>query len=95
MRSALDSRRHFKNKTLGESLPEFCEAGTIVEGPSDFHYGRIANRDRSSTVTGDVLVAEAASSQLKRRYSELQRIKQTGRRGRYELLKAKRHKSVN
>ena len=93
MRSGLDPKRHFKNNTLGNSLPEFSELGTIIEGPAEFHSVRKAKREQSSTITAAVLVAERLDGRLKKRYGDVQHIKQSGRRRRSNVSKARNGRS--
>lgn len=91
MRSVLDPHRHYKkDKKLGQA--EYSQIGEIIEGPTEFFSGRINKKDRKRTFVEEVLAGEMESGRFKRKYSEIQTSKTSGKKAFYKALKAKRSK---
>jgi hypothetical protein len=71
-------------------MPEFSQVGTIIEGPTEYHNGRLQNKDRKKTFVEEVLAGEAQTSRFKKKYNEIQSSKTSGKKAYYKALKAKR-----
>lgn len=70
-----------------------AQVGTIIEGNTEFYSGRLLNKDRKQTFVEEVLAGEAETGRFKRKYSEIQAMKSSGKKAYYKALKAKRSKS--
>lgn len=71
-------------------MPEFAQVGTIIEGPTEYHNGRLQNKDRKKTFVEEVLAGEAQTGRFKKKYNEIQSSKTSGKKAYYKALKAKR-----
>lgn len=71
-------------------MPEFSQVGTIIEGPTEYHNGRLQNKDRKKTFVEEVLAGEAQTGRFKKKYNEIQSSKTSGKKAYYKSLKAKR-----
>lgn len=89
MRGVLDPKRHYK-KSDTKDVPEYSAVGTIVEGPTEFYNARINKKDRKRTFVEEVLTQEADNGRFKKKYSEIQTAKTSGKKAFYKALKAKR-----
>ena len=92
MRSALDSKRHFKKNTIGPAIPVFSQVGTVIEGASEFYSARKRRKDRKPTFMEEAFSGESSTLHLKSRYGEVQQTKQSGKRTHYNFVKATRKK---
>ncbi|KAI9841286.1 MAG: hypothetical protein M1838_003649, partial [Thelocarpon superellum] len=92
MRSVLDPKRHYKkNDGSKKSLvPEYSQVGTVVEGPTEFFSGRLANKERKKTFVEEVLSRDENMGRFKRKYNEIQSAKTSGKKAHYQTLKARR-----
>lgn len=89
-RAALDPKRHYKKEKW--TVPERFAVGTIVEAAHEWHNGRLTNRERKSTILETLMQNEESSRYFKRKFTEIQKQKSSGKRGHYKAMKAKRHK---
>ncbi|KAL8641604.1 MAG: hypothetical protein Q9228_001603 [Teloschistes exilis] len=92
MRSIWDPKRHYKNDSRKNLVPQYSQFGTILEGPTEFHSSRIPRRDRKQSFVDEVLAAEDHTLLFKRKYDDVQASKRSGRQDFYKHLKRKRSK---
>ncbi|KAN0075992.1 Fcf2 pre-rRNA processing domain containing protein [Elaphomyces granulatus] len=90
MRSVLDPKRHYKKEASKAKHPEFCEVGTIVQGPTEFFSARLVKKDRKGTFMEEIIATENKSRRLKTKYGDIQVAKSSGKKSYYQGLLAKR-----
>ncbi|KXT13709.1 hypothetical protein AC579_8104 [Pseudocercospora musae] len=90
MRNVLDPHRHYKKEGGKMKPPEYCQVGTIIEGPTEFFSGRIENKKRKRTLVEEVLAGEQETHRFKNKYGQLQEKKTSGKKAFYKALKEKR-----
>ncbi|KAI1501299.1 Fcf2 pre-rRNA processing-domain-containing protein [Biscogniauxia marginata] len=90
MRDVLDPKRHYKKDT-SKALPEFSVMGTVIEGPTDFYSSRLTKKEKKRTLVEEVLEAEDTSRRFKRKYSEIQAVKTSGKKGHYKKMMQRRY----
>ena len=74
----------------GSQFPEFSQVGTIVEGSTEFFSARIPHKQRKKTFVDEVLAGEKESGYFRRKYSEVQASKASGKKAFYMKLKERR-----
>ncbi|SMN20048.1 similar to Saccharomyces cerevisiae YLR051C FCF2 Essential nucleolar protein involved in the early steps of 35S rRNA processing [Maudiozyma saulgeensis] len=84
-RAALDPKRHYKKDKW--VVPERFSVGTIVESKSEFYSSRIKNKDRKSTILESLMGDDTSKKYFKRKFTEIQDKKSSGRRGHYKKNK--------
>ena len=89
-RAALDPKRHYKKQKW--VAPERFSVGTIVEGAGEFFSGRIRKRERKETLVESLMGDDVSNKYFKRKFSEIQEQKSSGRRGHYNKMKQLRKK---
>ncbi|ODV80727.1 Fcf2-domain-containing protein [Suhomyces tanzawaensis NRRL Y-17324] len=89
-RSALDPKRHYKKDKW--EVPKYFQVGTIIEGNTEFYSGRMNRRDRGNTLVEEVLKDDETNKYFKRKYSEIQDSKRSGKKGYYKKVLEKRRK---
>jgi hypothetical protein len=89
-RAALDPKRHYKKDKW--QVPKYFEMGTIVEGSAEFYSARMKRRERGNTLVEEVLHDEESKKYFRRKYSEIQALRTSGRRGHYKKVKEMRRK---
>ncbi|GES90456.1 deoxynucleotidyltransferase terminal-interacting protein 2-like [Rhizophagus clarus] len=89
LRNVLDPKRFYK-KDDSKGLPKYFEIGTIKEGPAEFYSSRIPRKERKQTIADELLANEQSRRYFKRKFTEIQEIKQSGGKKYYKQLKAKR-----
>ena len=94
MRSVLDPHRHYKKESARPMVAEFSQAGTVIEGPTEFYSSRILNNDRKRTFVEEVLAGEDANGRFKSKYSDVQVVKTSGKKAHYKSLKEKRSQGL-
>ena len=94
MRNVLDPHRHYKKDGGKMQAPEYSQVGTIIEGPTEYLSSRIQNKDRKRTLVEEVLAGEQQSGRFKKKYSEVQTKKGSGKKAFYKDLKAQRKGGV-
>ncbi|CAB4254131.1 similar to Saccharomyces cerevisiae YLR051C FCF2 Essential nucleolar protein involved in the early steps of 35S rRNA processing [Maudiozyma barnettii] len=87
-RAALDPKRHYKKDRW--VVPERFSVGTIVESKGEFYSSRIKNKDRKSTILESLMGDDTGKKYFKRKFTEIQDQKSSGRRGHYNKSKAMR-----
>lgn len=86
----LDPKRHYKKESSKQLVPDFCQVGTIVAGPTEFFSSRVPNKERKQTFVDEVLSMDDDLSRFKNKYDEVQKSKTSGKKAYYKSLKAKR-----
>ena len=81
LRNVLDPHRHYKKNTRKGKIPTFSQAGTVVEGPTEWYSGRINKKDRSKNFVEEEMRNEQATGRFKRKYNEIQSTKTSGKKG--------------
>jgi hypothetical protein len=71
-------------------VPEFSQAGIIIEGPTEFFSARLTKKDRKRTFVEEVLAGETATHRFKSKYNDIQRARTSVEKVHYSKLKAKR-----
>ncbi|EXJ80286.1 hypothetical protein A1O1_08428 [Capronia coronata CBS 617.96] len=92
MRSVLDPHRHYKKNNRKGKVPTFSQTGTVIEGPTEFFSSRINKKDRHKNFVEEAMAAEQENGRFKRKYSEIQEAKTSGKKTHYKKLMAKRKK---
>lgn len=92
MRSVLDPHRHYKKDARKGKIPTFSQVGTVIEGPTEWYSGRINKKDRSKNFVEEEMRNEKETGRFKRKYTEIQEAKTSGRKAHYKQLLAKRKK---
>ena len=90
MRSVLDPKRHYKKDNNKQLVPDFCQVGTIIAGPTEFYSSRIPTKERRKTFVEEVLSRTADTARFKRKYDEIQKTKTSGKKAHYKSVKSKR-----
>ncbi|KAI4254394.1 MAG: hypothetical protein LQ352_003126 [Teloschistes flavicans] len=90
MRSMWDPKRHYKNDSRKNLIPQYSQVGTILEGPTEFHSSRVLRRDRKQSFVDEILATEDHTQHFRCKYNEVQASKRSGRQGFYKSLKRKR-----
>ncbi|KAG0668213.1 hypothetical protein C6P45_004914 [Maudiozyma exigua] len=87
-RAALDPKRHYKKDKW--IIPERFSVGTIIESKNEFYSIRIKNKERKSTIMESLMSDDTSNKYFKRKFTEIQDQKSSGRRGHYNKNKAMR-----
>ena len=86
----LDPKRHYKKDSSKKLVPDYCQVGTIVAGPTEFFSSRLPNKERKKTFVDEVLSKSDDLHRFKNKYEEVQKAKTSGKKAYYKNLKAKR-----
>lgn len=89
-RSALDPKRHYKKDKW--QTPKFFQMGSVVEGNTEFYLLRMNRRDRGKTLVEEILKDDDTEKYFKRKFSEIQANKRSGKKGHYKAVQQKRRK---
>lgn len=89
-RAALDPKRHYKKEKW--KVPERFSIGTIIEGPTEFFSSRMTNKERKGTMLETLMVDDNTNKYFKRKYTEVQQKKTSGKKAHYRNVKDKRRK---
>ena len=92
MRSVLDPHRHYKKASSKSNIPEFSQTGTVIEGPTEFYSARLNRKDRAKNFVEETMATEKESGRFKRKYTEIQEKKTSGKKAHYKALMKKRKK---
>lgn len=87
-RSALDPKRHYKKEKW--DIPKFFQTGTIIEGNTEYYSSRMKRKDRGNTLVEEVLNDGDANKYFKRKFSQIQEAKHSGKKGHYKKVKLMR-----
>ncbi|KAI5197823.1 rRNA-processing protein FCF2 [Aureobasidium subglaciale] len=90
MRNVLDPHRHYKKDGGKMRAPDYSQVGTIVEGPTEYFSGRLNNKERKKTFVDEVLSREKDTGRFKKKYSDIQTSKTSGKKSYYKELQSKR-----
>ena len=71
-------RKRFFKRGANRTTPEYFEMGTIIEGPTEFHSGRLTRKERKSSMVDEVLADAEIKQYTKRRYLEIQKQSAAG-----------------
>lgn len=85
-RAALDPKRHYKKDKW--QVPERFAVGTLVEDNSEFYSSRLTNRQRKSTMLETLMGDQDTARYFKRKYSQIQQQRTSGRKAHYRSTKA-------
>ena len=94
LRSVLDPQRHYRSESITSSAPEFSQMGQIIQGPTEYFSSRLSNKERKRNFVEEILANEQFTSRFKRKYTEIQASKTSGKKAYYKNLKAKKSRGV-
>lgn len=89
-RAALDPKRHYKKDRW--QVPDRFSVGTIIEDKTEFYSSRMTNKQRKSTILESMMVDDDTNKYFKRKYTEIQTQKTSGKKGHYTKTKQLRHR---
>lgn len=89
-RAALDPKRHYKKDKW--KVPDRFSVGTIIEDKTEFFSSRLTNKQRKSTMLETLMTDDDSNKYFKRKYSEIQNQKTSGKKGHYKKNKDMRRK---
>ena len=89
-RAALDPKRHYKKDKW--QVPDRFSIGTIVEDKTEFFSSRLTKKQRKSTMLESLMADNETNKYFKRKYSEIQLQKTSGKKGYYKKNKDMRRK---
>ncbi|CAL9737997.1 rRNA-processing protein Fcf2p [Monosporozyma servazzii] len=89
-RAALDPKRHYKKDKW--QVPDRFSIGTIVEDKTEFFSSRLTNKQRKSTILETLMTDDQTNKYFKRKYTEIQVQKTSGKKGHYKKNKDMRRK---
>jgi len=79
LRNVLDPKRFYKRAEKGKPrFPKYFQVGTIIEGNTEFYSSRLSKKERATTITGEVMKDIAGRDYYKRKFDEIQVVKQSG-----------------
>ena len=64
--------------------------GTVIEGSAEFYSSRISKKQRKGTLVDELLADAEFRKKNKKKYLEIQKVKQCGGKGYYKKMKSKR-----
>lgn len=94
LRNVLDPHRHYRSDNTRALAPEFTQVGQIIEGPTEYFSSRLPNKERKRTFVEEVLTNEKFTTRFKRKYSEIQASKSSGKKAHYRNLKERRSRGI-
>ncbi|ANB15183.1 Fcf2p [Sugiyamaella lignohabitans] len=90
MRNVLDPKRHYKKDN--SPLPKYFQTGTVIEGNTEFYSARLSRKERRQTIADEILADVSSKAYFKRKYTDIQGSKTSGRKAHYKKLKQMRKK---
>lgn len=69
MRNYIDPKRFYKNPDKSKAV---LHVGTVVEGVGEYKSSRMTNKERQSTILGEILADKQIKQYAKRKYAEIQ-----------------------
>lgn len=87
-RSALDPKRHYKKDKW--QIPKHFQTGTIIQGNTEFYSSRMLKRARGQTLAEEILNDGDSKKYFKRKYSEIQLQRTSGKKAHYKAVKERR-----
>ncbi|KAM0793870.1 Fcf2 pre-rRNA processing-domain-containing protein [Usnea florida] len=94
LRNVLDPHRHYRSDATKVLVPEFSQTGQIIEGPAEYFSSRLPNKHRKRTFIEEVLANEKLTGRFKKKYSEIQASKASGRKAYYKKMKERKSKGL-
>lgn len=89
-RAALDPKRHYKKDRW--QVPDRFAVGTIIDNKAEFFSSRLTNKQRKSTMLETLMGDDDTNKYFKRKYSEIQVQKTSGKKGHFKKTKMMRKK---
>ncbi|CCD24300.1 Fcf2p NDAI_0C06410 [Naumovozyma dairenensis CBS 421] len=89
-RAALDPKRHYKKDRW--QIPDRFAVGTIIDNKAEFYSSRLTNKERKSTMLETLMGDDTTNKYFKRKYSEIQVQKTSGKKGHFKKMKSMRKK---
>ncbi|KAK5778664.1 Fcf2p PWA37_000062 [Arxiozyma heterogenica] len=89
-RAALDPKRHYKKDKW--QVPDRFSIGTIMEDKTEFFSSRLTKKQRKSTILESLMADKDTDKYFKRKYSEIQVQKTSGKKSHYKKTKDMRRK---
>lgn len=86
-RQALDPKRHYKREKW--SIPKHFQMGEIIESSTGY-YNQLKRKERGTSLVGEVLADDATKKYFKRKYGEIQKERESGKRAFYKKVKHNR-----
>ncbi|KAF9280173.1 hypothetical protein BGZ68_007456, partial [Mortierella alpina] len=94
LRNVLDPKRFYKREEKGKpKFPKYFQVGTIIEGNTEFYSSRLTKKERATTITGEVMKDLTGRDYYKRKFDEIQEVKQSGGKRFNKKGKGKQSKS--
>jgi len=78
MRNYIDPKRFYKNPDKSKAV---LHVGTVIEGVGEYKSSRLTNKERKTTILGEILADKQVKQYTKRKYLELQAAKPKRRGG--------------
>ena len=94
LRNVLDPHRHYRSDATKVLVPEFSQTGQIIEGPTEYFSSRLPNKHRKRTFVEEVLAHEKLTGRFKKKYSEIQASKTSGRKAYHKKMKERKSKGI-
>ena len=94
LRNVLDPHRHYRSDATKVSVPEFSQKGQIIEGPTEYFSSRLPNKHRKRTFVEEVLANEKLMGRFKKKFSEIQASKTSGKKAYYKTMKERKSKGI-
>ncbi|CAG8446943.1 16822_t:CDS:2 [Acaulospora morrowiae] len=91
LRDVLDPKRFYK-KDSSKTIPKYFQVGTIIEGPTEFYSSRLPRKERKQTIVDELMADDQAKKYYKRKFLEIQEVKQSGRKKHNNKLRKKRRR---
>lgn len=82
-------KQFFRKDNKKDSVPEYCQVGTIIAGATDGSNNRLTRKERKRTIVEEVL-STANTSKFKSKYQDIQEKKQSGGKVHYRKMLANR-----
>lgn len=89
-RAALDPKRHYKKDRW--TVPDRFAVGTIIEDKTEFYSSRLTNKQRKSNILDTLMNDDQTNKYFKRKFTEIQIQKSSGKRSHYKKNKQLRRK---
>lgn len=89
-RNALDPKRHYKKEKW--QIPKYFQMGTIIEGNTEFYSSRLNRKQRGKNLITEILNDNQSTKYFKRKYSEIQITKTSGKKAHYKSIQKARRK---
>lgn len=71
LRSAYDPKQFYK-KFDDSKFPKYFQFGTVIEGPTDWHSGRLSKKQRKQTLAEEIMADDHLTEMRKKRINKMQ-----------------------